>query len=134
MRDQLSYESYAVAINDVAHAATFNGNSIDVNALNNGNNALTFVFFAGIITDGTHVFTLYDSPDNVTFTAVAANETLTHGTPTFNSATAVGAIASIAYLGQQRYVRATSTIASPTTGGVYGALAVLALPNTLPAV
>jgi hypothetical protein len=98
-----------------ARTATANGTGID---LANVASAM-IVFIVGTITDGTHTPKVQESDDGSTFTDVAA-------------ADLIGSLAVLAsntnqrvgYRGNKRYVRAVSTVAGATTGGVYAAVVV----------
>lgn len=98
-----------------ARTATANGTGID---LANFASA-TVAFSVGTITDGTHTPTIEESNDNATFTAVAA-------------ADLIGTLANLAsnvnqrvgYRGSKRYIRAVTTAAGTTTGGVYAAVVI----------
>jgi hypothetical protein len=134
MRDQVSYLSFVSVLNgQAARTASANGASVDVMSLNGGNNALVFVAQAGVITDGTHVFKVQDSPDNSVWTDVAAAFIQAPAVLQFTSGTAVGTMLKWGYIGQQRYARLVSTVSGTTTGGFYTAFAVLALPANAPA-
>lgn len=137
MRDLYDRLSAVVALAPGAKViATTNGTAVDLLSVNNGNNSCMFSVVAGQITDGTHTFSLQDSPDNSTWTNVAAPYIQGAG-QSFTSATASGAVVKLGYLGNangnSRYVRLVSTVTSATTGGYYSAIAVLGEGNSLPA-
>ena len=98
-----------------ARTASANGTGID---LANFASA-TVAFSVGTITDGTHTPSVEESDDNTTFNAVAA-------------ADLIGSLAALAsntnqrvgYRGSKRYLRAVSTVAGATTGGVYAAVVI----------
>jgi hypothetical protein len=94
--------------------------------------ALEFLIDVGAWTSGTFTFTLQDSPDNSTFTAVtAANEI---GTFTVvSSAGTASTIYRMAYVGTQRYVQVVATGAT-TPSAVFGIIAVPGYPRNLPTV
>ena len=72
------------------------------------------------ITDGTFTPTLQDSPDNSTWTAVAANETQGPSLATFAHTVNETSCIRMGYTGIQRYVQITVTPSgSPVTGGVF---------------
>lgn len=96
-----------------ARTATANGTGVD---LQNFQSA-TVAFVVGTITDGTHTPTVQESDDNSTFDAVAAADLI--GTL---AALATNTNQRIGYKGSKRYVRAVSTVAGATTGGVYSAV------------
>lgn len=96
-----------------ARTATANGTGVD---LQNFQSA-TVAFVVGTITDGTHTPTVQESDDNSTFDAVAAADLI--GTL---AALATNTNQRVGYKGSKRYVRAVSTVAGATTGGVYSAV------------
>lgn len=87
----------------------------------------TVVFVVGAITDGTHTPKVQESDDNSAFTDVAA-------------ANLIGSLAVLAantnqrvgYRGAKRYIRAVSTVAGATTGGVYAAVVIRACGRKQP--
>ena len=123
MRDQASKIHYAQSLVPKAYIATTNGSTVDTA----GFDSITFDFNFGVITDGTHTPSLQDSPDGATWTAVPA-------------ANLVGALANgvsntiqkVGYIGPQPYVRAVTTVAGATTGGIYSATAVCGHPSLAP--
>lgn len=106
-------------LNPAARTASVNSGGIDRTAFENGVDALVGVLSVGAWTDGTHTFKLQDSPDNSTWTDVAATYLQGSFTP-ITSAGQQNAVQKVGYLGLQRYVRAVDTVASATTGAVYG--------------
>jgi hypothetical protein len=123
-----------------AYTASTNGASVD-RYRNSGYAALTLMFLPGLWTDGTHVFTIQESPDNATWTTVAAADLLpgpevgVYGTAAtflpFNAASVV--VQRIDYIGRMRYVRVISTEGGTTTGAVYAVIAHLFAPTIYPA-
>lgn len=115
-----------------ARTTSTNGTAIDMTTYNG--NALTFLALAGTITDGTHTFKLQDSPDNSTWTDVAAPFIQQGSVVAFTSSTTSGTVLKFGYLGLTRYVRLVCTVTgSPSTGGVYSAVAVEGHEASLPA-
>jgi hypothetical protein len=118
--------------------ATTNGAAVDLSSVNNGANGLMFEVVAGTITDGTYVFSLQDSPDNINWTNVNAPyvQTGPNGN-TFTSATSAGTCTKLGYLGNpggaSRYVRLVTTVTSATQGAYLSAIALLGLNSNLPA-
>lgn len=98
-----------------ARTATANGSGVDLASFASA----TVAFSVGTITDGTHTPKVQESDDNSTFTDVAA-------------ADLIGALAALAsnvnqrvgYRGTKRYIRAVTTIAGATTGGVYAGVVI----------
>lgn len=93
-----------------------NGTSVDTA----GFESATIFVDAGVITDGSHVISLQDSPDNTTWTNTTS---LLGSAPTLTTGAGNGgsAVASFGYIGGQRYIRVVSTVSGATTGGIYGA-------------
>lgn len=109
-------------------AATANGTGVDLL----GFGTATVVVNAGVITDGTHTLKVQDSPDNSTFTDVAA-ASLSGALTALTSGAGGSATQKVGYLGGQRYIRAVTTVTgSPSTGGVYGVSVIKAGARTLP--
>jgi hypothetical protein len=98
-----------------ARTATANGSGIDLASFASA----TVAFSVGTITDGTHTPKVQESDDNSTFTDVTA-------------ADLIGALAALAsnvnqrvgYRGTKRYIRAVTTVAGATTGGVYAGVVI----------
>jgi len=106
-------------LNPAARTASVNSGGIDRTAFEGGIDSLVGVLAVGAWTDGTHTFKLQDSPDNSVWTDVAA----LYLQGSFTAITSTGqqnAVQKVGYSGVQRYVRAVDTVASATTGAVYG--------------
>lgn len=98
-----------------ARTASANGSGVD---LANFASA-TVAFVVGAITDGTHTPSVEESDDNSNFTAVAAADLIgSLAALSSNTNQRVG------YRGSKRYIRAVSTVAGATTGGVYAAVVI----------
>jgi len=107
---------------------------------NGGYAALTLELCPGLWTDGTHAFTINESDDNSTFTAVVAADLMpnpevgVYGTAStflpINAATAV--VQRIDYIGRKRYVQVVSA-ETGATGAAYALLGHLFAPNVFPA-
>ena len=94
-------------------------------------NSCCVVIDAGAWTDGTHTVAVQDSDDNSTFAAVA--DSLLDGTePVIDGAADDDQQYYIGYKGNKRYVRVVVTVASATTGAIYGAYVILGNPKDLP--
>jgi hypothetical protein len=103
-----------------ARTATANGTGVD---LANFDAAMVLVH-AGTWTDGTHTFKLQDSPDNATWTDVAASF-LDGAAPVVSSAPTASKVYALGYHGIRRYLRVVVTVTgAPATGAVYGATVV----------
>lgn len=74
----------------------------------------------GAYTDGTHTFSLQDSPDGTTFTNV--DSSLIAGTmPVVSASAGQNQVYQFGYLGTQRYIQVIDTVTgSPATGMVVG--------------
>lgn len=89
------------------------------------------VVVSGTITDGTHTPSMEDSPDDSTWTAVAAGDLI--GSFTAIAAANDDEIQEVGYKGSERYIRAKVVTASATTGGLVAAAIVRGDPRTIPA-
>lgn len=98
-----------------ARTASANGSGVD---LANFASA-TVAFSVGTITDGTHTPSVEESDDNSTYTAVAAADL--NGAL---AALATGVNQRVGYRGSKRYLRAVTTVAGATTGGVYAGVVI----------
>lgn len=117
----------AAALASGAHVTgVVNGPSIDLAEFSNHFESALFIITAATITDGTHVAKLQDSPDGTTWTDVDAAHV--QGGPVSLGTGQSNTVAALGYLGgsSARYVRLVLTTAGATTGGVIGAVAVLA--------
>ena len=128
------YNRIDVATVKVAGAqitATFESTKVDIlDGSNDGANGLVFIVQAGTITDGTFTFSLEDSPDDNTYTAVASPYIQAPASLVWNSSTASGSLLKLGYLGNangaSRYVKLKCVVTgSPGTGGYISAVAVL---------
>lgn len=115
MRDLYHNLTNATTLAPAARTASANGTGVDLA----GYEAALVVFEVGTITDGTHTPKIQESSDNSTFTDVAAGDLL--GTL---AALASNTNQQVGYIGAKQYIRAVSTVAGATTGGVYSAVVV----------
>lgn len=114
----------ALNIQTIATNTTAAGTSIDLAAYE----AATFNFKLGVRTDGSYLPVITESDDNSTFTAVDSSFLI--GTPT---ALAVShASQRIGYVGKKRYVKASITSTSVTSGSTATADVILSSPRTAP--
>lgn len=98
-----------------AHTADATGASSDLA----GFQSATVLIDLGLWTDGTHTFEVQDSPDDSTFAAVADADLI--GTePVMDAAAEDNTTHTIGYVGTKRFIRVKATVASATTGAVYG--------------
>jgi hypothetical protein len=133
MRDSL-YDSAVTRIaipfaSRTANAAV-NGTAVDKTYNNNMFRVVMFSIATGTVTDGTVAYTMQDSPDNSVWTAVAA-EYVQGSLPT-TTATDDDKVFDVGYTGPQRYVRLVATQSAATSGGVSGAIAILAQSRRTP--
>lgn len=123
MRDLKNNLSEATSLAPAARTATANGTGVDLK----GFGAAEVFFNVGTITDGTHTPNVQESDDDSTYTDVAAADL--EGTL---AALASNTNQAVGYKGSKRYIRAVSTVSGATTGGVYAAVVIRALPNVAP--
>lgn len=128
MRTSIYHKSKSVpALNSLARTGTgspFAGTTVDrYTAGATEYRTLMFVIQAATITDGTHAFVVQDSDDNSSWGTPAAGEV--QGTQPTLSSTDSNKTVDIGYSGAKRYARLQVTVATATTGGIYGAVAVL---------
>lgn len=105
---------------------TANGVTIDRTDPTGGTDSTTsalLVVFAGTITDGSHAVTVQVSDDGSAWSA-APIENLQGSLPTI-TATDDDRLFEIGYTGPRRYLRVVVTTTGATTGGVFGAVAIL---------
>lgn len=154
MQDLMNVLSVVDALTPGANiTATADGASIDVTALNGGNNGVMFAVVCGTITDGTHTLSLQDQVDGSTWNAVAAPylQTPSGQVNVVNSSTTSGTCLKFGYLGNPAVatlapsslsgapahkvlVRLVDTVTgSPVTGGYISAVAILGYPFNEPA-
>lgn len=115
MRDMRSDLGVVQSVAPAAHTADATGSSADLQ----GFEAATVVIDLGVWTDGTHTFEVQESSDDNTFTAVADADLI--GTePVMDAADEDLTIHTLAYIGSKQFIRVNATVASATTGAVYG--------------
>lgn len=127
MREMQSLLKLSQVTNPAVIKVTTTSSTIDMAQYD----ACTVLFIFGAYTDGTHTFSLQDSPDNSTYTAVAAANVI--GTiPVVSDNTQQNTIKTVAYIGGQRYLQVVNTVSgSPVTGMLYGIAAVLGYPEKM---
>lgn len=106
----------------------FNGTGVDTAGYESACALIDF----GAWTDGTHTPKLQDSPDNSTFTDVAAGN-LDGSFTAVSSGAGQNQTYKVGYKGAQRYLRVVMTVAGTTTGAVSAATIVLGDPIAIPA-
>lgn len=113
------------------HAATATGTTVDLLLHGDAARSAMVVINAGVVTDGTHTIVVQDSPDGTSWTAVA--DEFLQGTEPAITSSNDAQIHEIGYTGQQRYLRAVSTVTgSPATGGLYSVDILLGYGRRLP--
>ena len=109
---------------------TVTGDTVDKVQGTNAFNSVLFVILTATLTDGVHTISVQDSPDNSTWTDVAATgqtaNVATVAATNNNSAFVIG------YHGVQRYCRLKVVTTGTTTGGLLGAVAILGDPRNYP--
>ena len=121
---------------DVAVASTLSPNIVTTTTAGatvdlSGFRQAMFVAHIGTITDGTYAFDVEDSPDDSTWTNVAAG----YLSGTFANATssADDRVQEVGYLGAERYVRCNVTVSgSPSTGGPISVAVIKGAPRSAP--
>lgn len=122
-----------------ARTTSTNGTSVSLVANNLGANGVMFAVIAGTITDGTHTFKIQDAVDSSgspgSWNDVAAPLAQIPSVAAFTSSTTAGTCLKFGYLGIQPWVRLVCTVTgSPSTGGIYAAVAFELGNASLPAV
>lgn len=113
------------SLSPAGRTTTANGTTVDRAAnLDNYRSAL-LVVSTGTITDGDHTVTLEVSDNDSDWSDAPAGYIQGHATSTVDAALG-DTVTEMGYVGAERYLRATHTVADATTGGVLGAVIVLA--------
>ncbi|MCP3820070.1 hypothetical protein NLX86_18815 [Streptomyces sp. A3M-1-3] len=120
------------SLTPAARTASANGTGVDRAVSGSLFQDALIVISTGTVTDGTHTFEVQDSADNSTFAAVA--DAYLQGAEPAVTSSNDETVYEIGYLGDKRYVRVITTVASATTGGLYSAAVVLANPRVAPVV
>lgn len=123
-KDLVSWVSSGASLRPAARTASANGSGVDLANYN----SVAVQINAGTITDGTHTPKLQESDDNSSFSDVAAADL--QGS---FAAIATNTDQEVGYIGIKRYVRAVSTVAGATTGGVYSINILRGHPRNVPA-
>ncbi|MGD9538544.1 MAG: hypothetical protein AB7P52_11505 [Alphaproteobacteria bacterium] len=123
MRDLKSNLQAVTSLAPAAITASANGSGVDLR----GFDAAMVTFVVGTVTDGTHTPSLEESDNDSSYTPVAAADLI----GAFVALTS-GANQSVGYRGGKRYVRAVTTVAGATTGGVYAAIVLRGRPAHAP--
>ena len=128
MIDGQSGITLAPSVGQGAHTTTVTGAVVDTA----GYDSATAYVYPGTWTDGVHTPKLQDSPDNATWTDVAAAQLVGAFTAITSVATAVNE--KVGYVGANRYLRVVSTNSGTTTGAVYAIPIILSRGRKLPQV
>ncbi|MFC5217328.1 hypothetical protein [Streptomyces coerulescens] len=132
MRDAYSNLLVKNTLTPAARTATVNGTTVDRAEDSSHFQDALVVIPVGTVTDGTHTFAVQESDDNSSWAAVADADL--QGTEPAVTSSTDETVYEIGYKGKKRYLRVAVTVASATTGGVYGAHIVLANPRVAPVV
>lgn len=127
MRDLKNNLGPVQSLAPAARTASANGTGADLL----GFNSAMVMVDVGAWTDGSHSFAVEESDDDSTYTAVADADLI--GTePVVDAADEDNQIYKVSYIGTKRYIRAAVTVATATTGAVYGASIVRGHPHSKP--
>lgn len=88
------------------------------------NPSVLFIVTSGVVTDGTHTFTVQESDDGTTWTTAAAGDVQGTG-PVVPWSTGSNAVFEVGYFGPKRFARLQVTTTGATTGGIFSATATL---------
>lgn len=114
-----------------ANAAT-TGTTVDKSYQSNFFKLVMFTFITGTITDGTVALTMEDSDNGSAW--AAADASYIQGTLITTALTDDDKTFDVAYVGPKRYVRLIATQATATSGGIWGAIAILSSPRRTPVI
>lgn len=134
MRDTLYSSSLArPALAFVARTANaaVNGTTVDLGVYGNDFRTALFVIATGAVTDGTHTVKLQHSEDDSNWTDVSADR-LQGSAPAITSSDDDKVFAVGYIVGTEQYVRVVVTTAGATSGGIFGAVAVLGEASSTP--
>lgn len=127
LKSTIGEETSTQSLKPAARTASANGTGVDIR----GCNDVKVYFDLGTWTDGSHAYTIEESADNSSFSAVAAGN-IDGSLPTVSSAATDDTIASVGLKGKvKRYIRAVVTCSGTTTGAVGGAFVVASKKNKL---
>lgn len=110
---------------------TVNGTTVDTGVFGNDFRSVMFVVLAGTITDGSHAITVQDSADGSTW--ATADSSLIQGSLPTITGTNDDTVFEFGYVvANRQYVRVVATTSAATTGGVFGAVALLSSGSVAP--
>lgn len=132
MKDAYSNLLVKNTLTPAARTASVNGTSVDRAEDSSMFQDALVVIAVGTVTDGTHTFEVQHSDDNSSWAAVADADL--QGAEPVVITTNDETVYEIGYKGLKRYLRVATTVATATTGGLYGASVVLANPRVAPVV
>jgi hypothetical protein len=127
------------ASDPVAVTATANSADIGLRQAPNYHQTALLAIVAGLWTDGTHTFKVQEADDDGagapdTWGDVAAAD-LQGTAPVIDGLDDDNTVHLVEYIGEKEWVRVVNTVTdSPATGLVYGVVAILGDPTTLPTV
>lgn len=113
-----------------ATAAAVNGATIDINLGRANFRTVLFAIHTGTVTDGSHAVTIQDSDDGTTWADASAD--IINGTLPTITATDGDQVFEVGLKPTKRYARVVVTTSGATSGGMFGALAVLGQPSSTP--
>lgn len=114
--------------------ATVNGTTVDTSIFGNDFRVALFVVYTGTITDGSHAITVQDSADGSSW-ATADSSLIQGSLPTIVS-TDDDKVFEFGYVvsGARAFVRLVATTSGATTGGNFGAVALLSEGSVSPVI
>ncbi|WP_309095267.1 hypothetical protein [Streptomyces sp.] len=114
-----------------ARTATANGTTVDRAASGARYQDALVVIDTGVVTDGTHTFTVQESANGTSWSAVADADL--QGTEPVVTSANDDTVYELGYVGGARYLRVAVTVAGATNGGIYSAAVVLSNARRGPA-
>lgn len=134
MRESLYNQVRAVTalpVDAYATDAAVNGATVDLGLGKQNYRTVLFVLHTGTVTDGTHAITVEDSTNGSAWAAADAG-LLSGVLPTLDDTTS-DTVREVGYKAAgRRYVRLVVTTAESTSGGTFGAVALLGQPSSTP--
>lgn len=110
---------------------TVNGTTVDLGVFGNDFRTVYFVVSTATVTDGSHAFTVQESPDGSSW-ANAASTSVQGSLPTVTSSGG-SSVFEFGYIANtNQYVRVVATTSGATTGGVFSVAAVCGGASSTP--
>lgn len=133
--NSISFKQDSNFLPGVVNKTSINGTGIDITALGGGGQRVVAVLNVGAVTDGTHTFTLQDSPDDANWSNVVSPFIQGGFTPvTSGAGNGQNSVQKVGYLGTNRYIRVISAVTgAPVTGAAYDVQYVVGFERNLPA-